>query len=71
MAINELVVAYPLWSLGIISLFITLVSTLAHKWLTNQEQMTNLKKRQKEIQKQLNSKIENIGNKYLIVGEGC
>lgn len=24
-----------------------------------------------ELQKQLNSKIENIGNKYLIVGDGC
>ena len=53
MTINELVVAYPLWSLGAISIVITLISTLAHKWLTNQEQMTNLKKRQKEIQKQL------------------
>ena len=35
------------------SVIVTFISTLAHKWLTNQEHMKNLKKRQKEIQKEL------------------
>jgi uncharacterized membrane protein (DUF106 family) len=53
MAIVELINSYPLYSLAGISIMVTLVSTLAHKWLTNQEHMKNLKARQKEIQKDL------------------
>ncbi|MEA3248487.1 MAG: EMC3/TMCO1 family protein [Nanoarchaeota archaeon] len=51
----------PYVSLAVISLVVTLVSTLAQKWLTNQEHMKSLKKRQKEIQKELkNCKEEHI-----------
>lgn len=47
--------AYPIYSIAVFSIIVTLVSTLAHKWLTNQEHMKNLKTRQKEIQKELKS----------------
>ena len=53
MGLENLVQLYPLYSLAGISIMVTLVSTLAHKWLTNQEHMKNLKDRQKEIQKEL------------------
>lgn len=43
----------PILSLAIISLSITLISTLLHKWLTNQEHLKSLKERQKEIQKEM------------------
>jgi len=46
-------ISSPRISLAVISMMVTLVSTLAHKWLTNQEHMKSLKKRQKEIQKEL------------------
>lgn len=45
--------ANPKIALLIVSVIVTLISTLAHKWLTNQEHMKSLKKRQKEIQKEL------------------
>ena len=50
-----LVNAYPYYSLAVISFFVTMVSTLVQKWLTNQEHMKSLKDRQKEIQKELKS----------------
>ncbi|MFA4960525.1 MAG: EMC3/TMCO1 family protein [Candidatus Pacearchaeota archaeon] len=53
MVINEFIQANPVLSLAIISLAVTFVSTLAHKWLTNQEHLKNLKNRQKELQKEL------------------
>jgi len=45
--------ANAILSLAIISVAVTLIATLAHKWLTDQEKMRHLKSRQKEIQKQL------------------
>lgn len=53
MTITEMMIANPKTSLLIVSVIVTLISTLAHKWLTNQEHMRSLKKRQKEIQKEL------------------
>ncbi|MFH1451623.1 MAG: EMC3/TMCO1 family protein [archaeon] len=55
MTIIDLMTAYPIYSIAVFSIIVTLVSTLAHKWLTNQEHMKNLKTRQKEIQKELKS----------------
>jgi len=53
MTLKELIVANLIPSLIVISFVVTLISTLAQKWLTNQEHLKNLKKRQKEIQKEL------------------
>lgn len=53
MTIKEMMTANPKIALLIVSVIVTLISTLAHKWLTNQEHMKSLKKRQKEIQKEL------------------
>tara|TARA_Y100000310_G_C20650152_1_gene798942 strand:- start:673 stop:1074 length:402 start_codon:yes stop_codon:yes gene_type:complete len=53
MAITELIQAYPIYSIIIIAIGITFISSLLTKWLTNQEHMKSLKKRQKEIQKEL------------------
>ena len=43
----------PKTSIIVFSVFVTLVSMLVQKWLTNQEHLKSLKKRQKEIQKEL------------------
>lgn len=53
MTLKELIVANLIPSLIVISFLVTLISTLLQKWLTNQEHLKNLKKRQKEIQKEL------------------
>ncbi|MBU3923861.1 MAG: DUF106 domain-containing protein [Nanoarchaeota archaeon] len=53
MTITELMIGSPRISIAVFSVIVTFVSTLAHKWLTNQEHLASLKKRQKEIQKEL------------------
>ena len=53
MAIKELMVMNPKVSIGIFSVVVTLISTLVQKKLTDQEHLKSLKKRQKEIQKEL------------------
>ena len=53
MTLTEVMIAYPIYSIVVVSILVTGVSTLAQKWLTNQEHMKNLKKRQKELQKEL------------------
>jgi len=53
MTITELMISSPKISIAVFSILVTLISTLAHKWLTNQEHLKTLKKRQKEIQKEL------------------
>ena len=53
MILIEMVNQYPYISLAVISFLVTIFSTLAQKWLTNQEHMKGLKIRQKEIQKEL------------------
>ncbi len=53
MTLTEMVNQYPYISLAVISFLVTIFSTLAQKWLTNQEHMKSLKTRQKEIQKEL------------------
>ncbi len=53
MTLTEMMAADPKISIAIFSVVVTLVSTLAQKWLTNQEHLKSLKKRQKEIQKEL------------------
>jgi uncharacterized membrane protein (DUF106 family) len=51
--IIELIKQYPIYSLVLVSLVITLISTLVTKWLTDQEHLRKLKERQKEIQEEL------------------
>ena len=53
MTITEMMIASPKLSIGVFSVLVTLVSTLVQKWLTNQEHLKSLKKRQKEIQAEL------------------
>lgn len=53
MTITEIMTENPKVGILAASVIVTFISTLAHKWLTNQEHMKNLKKRQKEIQKEL------------------
>ena len=53
MTLSEVMVASPRTSIAVVSVLVTFVATLAHKWLTNQEHMKSLKERQKEIQKEL------------------
>lgn len=59
--LEGVVIENPYISLAIISFLVTMFSTLAQKWLTNQEHMKSLRTRQKEIQKELkNCKEEHI-----------
>ena len=53
MAITELIQAYPIPSVIVIAIGVTLISSLITKWLTNQEHLKSLKERQKELQKEL------------------
>lgn len=53
MTLTEMMTASPKTSIAIFSVTITLISTFVQKWLTNQEHLKSLKKRQKEIQKEL------------------
>lgn len=53
MVITDFINSNPIFSLAVISLGVTFISTILHKWLTNQEHMKSLKQRQKEIQKEL------------------
>jgi uncharacterized membrane protein (DUF106 family) len=53
MTLAELMISSPKISIAVFSIVVTLISTLAQKWLTNQEHLKSLKKRQKEIQKEL------------------
>jgi len=53
MVITDLLTTNPKISIAVFSVVVTLISTLAQKWLTNQEHLKSLKKRQKEIQKEL------------------
>ena len=53
MTFTEMMIANPKVSIAIFSIIVTTLSTLAQKWLTNQEHLKSLKKRQKEIQKEL------------------
>lgn len=53
MDLISLITSYPLHSIIVLSLIVTLISTLITKWLTNQEHLRNLKERQKQIQKDL------------------
>lgn len=53
MSLSEVLVANPKVSIAVFSVVVTFVSTLVQKWLTNQEHLKSLKKRQKEIQKEL------------------
>jgi uncharacterized membrane protein (DUF106 family) len=53
MALTEVMAANPKVSIAVFSVIVTFISTVAHKWLTNQEHLKSLKARQKEIQKEL------------------
>jgi len=53
MTFTEVMVSNPKISIAVFSVIVTFLSTLAQKWLTNQEHLRSLKKRQKEIQKEL------------------
>jgi uncharacterized membrane protein (DUF106 family) len=51
--INNLVQAYPISALIIISAVLTLITSLLMMHFTDQDHIKNLKKRQKELQKEL------------------
>lgn len=53
MVVAELAMTYPSLFIIVLAAIVTIISTLTHKWLTNQEHLKSLKKRQKEIQKEL------------------
>ncbi|MCK4649996.1 DUF106 domain-containing protein [Candidatus Pacearchaeota archaeon] len=53
MALTEMMIANPKVSIAIFSIAVTLISTLVQKKFTDQEHLRSLKKRQKEIQKEL------------------
>ena len=53
MTIEELMIESPRYSIAIFSIVVTLISTLVQKKFTDQEHLKSLKKRQKEIQKEL------------------
>lgn len=51
--VEELIAQYPIISIIIIGVVVTLISTLVTKWLTNQEHLRSLKERQKQLQKDM------------------
>ncbi len=53
MTIVEMMSANPKVSIGVFSIIVTLISTLVQKHFTDQEHLKSLKKRQKEIQKEI------------------
>jgi uncharacterized membrane protein (DUF106 family) len=53
MTFTEVLTSNPKVSIALFSLVVTLISTLAQKWLTNQEHLKSLKARQKEIQAEI------------------
>lgn len=53
MTIKEMMIANPKVSIAIFSVFVTSASTLVQKHFTDQEHLKALKKRQKEIQKEI------------------
>ncbi len=55
MTFTEVMLSNPKISIAAFSIAVTFLSTMAQKWLTNQEHLKSLKKRQKEIQKELKS----------------
>lgn len=65
MTIAELMTSNPKISIAVFSVIVTTISTLAQKWLTNQDHLKSLKKRQKEIQKELRGCKDNCLMKEL------
>lgn len=59
MTLAEVMQTNPHLGLIGVSIFVTLVSTLIHKYLTDQEHLHNQKKRQKELQKELRNIKDN------------
>lgn len=59
MTITQILQANPVVSLIILSIVVTLISTLITKWLTNQEHLKSLKKRQKELQEEMKKHKDN------------
>lgn len=55
MALKEWMISNPKISILCVSIIVTFISTIAHKYLTNQEHLKSLKERQKELQKELKS----------------
>lgn len=53
MTITSLINMYPVYSIIIISVVVTFISTLITKFLTNQEHLKGLKQRQKELQEEM------------------
>jgi len=58
MTITELLSAQPKLSVAVFSVLVTFISSLAQKWLTNQDHLKSLKARQKEIQKEIKNTKE-------------
>lgn len=59
MAFTEFLQANPRASIIIISIVVTFISTLITKWLTNQEHLKDLKKRQKELSEEMKKHKDN------------
>jgi uncharacterized membrane protein (DUF106 family) len=51
--LSSIVAAYPKTALIVVSLGVTFISSLVTKFLTNQEHLLEMKKRQKELQEEM------------------
>jgi uncharacterized membrane protein (DUF106 family) len=51
--LTNVIAAYPKTSLIVLSLIVTFISSLVTKFLTNQQHLLDLKKRQKELQEEM------------------
>jgi len=76
MTIVEMMSACPKYSIAVFSVIVTLISTLVQKHFTDQEHLKALKKRQKEIQKEIKKAGEIVvgavcGDGSCDGGEGC
>lgn len=58
-SIIEFAKGYPIPSIIVVGVFITLVSTIVTMYFTNQEHLKSLKKRQKEIQAEIKKQGNN------------
>lgn len=56
--ITEILSRSPKISIAVFSILVTFISSLAQKWLTNQEHLKKMKERQKEIQKEIKNTKE-------------
>ena len=53
MAISELIQAYPIWSIIVIGVLVSLFISLINYFVLDKDKMRQAKEKQKEIQKQM------------------